>query len=98
MRPALEQHERIKMQLRVAGSSLAEVARELGVAGSTVTSVSQGYRRSRRIESAIADKLGVALDSLWPDRYPHGGCSEDRPFMPRNLDCVGGGSPSPVFI
>lgn len=97
MRPALEQHERIKMRLRLAGSSLAEVARELSVAGTTVTSVSQGYRRSRRIESAIADKLGVTPGSLWPDRYPDGGCADDRSPVSRNLDCMGGGSPSPVF-
>ncbi|MEN8720210.1 MULTISPECIES: helix-turn-helix domain-containing protein [Pseudomonadota] len=97
MRPALEQHERIKMRLRVAGSSLAEVARELGVAGTSVTSVSQGYRRSRRIESAIADKLGVVPSSLWPDRYPDGAGGDDRSPVSRNLDCMGGGSLSPVF-
>lgn len=85
------------MWLRVAGSSLAEVARELGVTGTTVTSVSQGYRRSRRIESAIASKLGVAPGSLWPDRYPGGGCGDDRSPVSRNVDCMGGGSPSPIF-
>jgi Ner family transcriptional regulator len=97
MRPALEQHERIKMRLRLAGSSLAEVARDLGVAGTTVTSVSQGYRRSRRIESAIAAKLGVQPGSLWPDRYPDGGCADDRSALLRSLDCMGGGPPSPVY-
>lgn len=69
MRASLRQHERIKMRLRLCGSSLAEVARELGVARTTVTSVSQGYRRSRRIESAIADKLGQPTERVWPDRY-----------------------------
>jgi Ner family transcriptional regulator len=97
MRPELEQHERIKMRLRIAGSSLAEVSRELGVAGTTVTSVSQGYRRSRRIEGAIAAKLGVAAASLWPDRYPAGSGNDGDPFRPRTLDCAGGGSPSPAF-
>lgn len=72
MTPALEQHERIKMRLRLAGSSLADVARELCVAPTTVTSVSQGFRRSRRIEAAIAGKLGEAPESLWQDRYPDG--------------------------
>lgn len=66
----LRQHERIKMRLRLGGCSLADIARELGVARTTVTSVSQGYRRSRRIEGAIADKLGVTPAQLWPDRYP----------------------------
>jgi lambda repressor-like predicted transcriptional regulator len=71
MSNALEQHERIKMRLRLAGSSLAKIARELGVAATTVTSVSQGYRRSRRIEGAIAAKLGKQAVSLWPERYPN---------------------------
>lgn len=70
MSPALEQHEEIKMRLRVAGSSLAQIARDLDVAATTVTSVSQGYRRSRRIENAIAAKLGMLPEALWRDRYP----------------------------
>lgn len=65
---SLEQHERIKMQLRLVGSSLSAVARELGVRATTVTCVSQGHRRSRRIEAAIAQKLGLLPDRLWQDR------------------------------
>lgn len=63
------QHERIKMQLRLHGSSLADVARELSVARTSVTSVSQGTHRSRRIEAAIAGKLGQSPEQLWPERY-----------------------------
>ena len=40
MKPERELHERIKMRLRLAGSSLSCVARELGVKATTVTSVS----------------------------------------------------------
>lgn len=65
-----KQHEWIKMRLRLAGSSLAAVARELGVASSTVIIVSQGMRRSRRIEALIAEKLRTTPQRLWPDRYP----------------------------
>lgn len=65
----LQQHERIKMRLRLVGSSLSELARELDVRATTVTSVSQGYRRSRRIEQAIADKLKEKPEILWPERY-----------------------------
>jgi Ner family transcriptional regulator len=97
MKPELELHERIKMRLRLAGSSLADVARGLDVAGTTVTSVSQGYRRSRRIEAAIAAKLGVRPVDLWPERYPDGGDGDDRSALPRALDCIGGGPPSPIF-
>ncbi len=63
------QHERIKMQLRLRGSSLAEVARELGVTRTTVTAVCQGRCRSRRIELAIATKLGQTAEQLWPERH-----------------------------
>jgi lambda repressor-like predicted transcriptional regulator len=73
---SLRQHERIKRRLRKQGSSLAEIARELAVAKTTVTSVSQGYRRSRRIEAAIAAKLGSTPQQLWPARYP---VEEPRP-------------------
>ena len=36
-----EQHELIKMRLRLAGSSLACIARELGIQPTTVTATSQ---------------------------------------------------------
>ncbi len=91
----LKRHERIKMRLRVAGSSLADVARDLGVAATTVTSVSQGYRRSRRIEAAIAAKLGVGAKDLWPSRYEPDG--DDRSTKPVGLDCMGGGLPSALY-
>ena len=63
------QHESIKMRLRLQGSSLAEVARELAVTRTTVTAVSQGRCRSQRIEAAIAVKLGMNVEQLWPERY-----------------------------
>lgn len=69
MRQLWEQHELVKMRLRLSGSSLAEIARELSVTPTTVTIVSQGQRRSRRIEQAIATKLGTTAALLWPDRY-----------------------------
>lgn len=69
MRRPWEQHELVKMRLRLAGSSLAQIARELRVTPTTVTIVSQGQRRSHRIEQAIATKLGTTAATLWPDRY-----------------------------
>lgn len=70
---ARKQHERIKMRLRMAGTSLAQIARDLGVAATTVTSVSQGARRSRRIENAIAHHLSTTAAKLWPERYASAG-------------------------
>jgi len=66
---SLKRHESIKMRLRLAGSSLADIARELGVSASTVTTVSQGYRRSARIQTAIAAKLRVSATELWAEQY-----------------------------
>lgn len=96
MRPALEQHERIKMQLRLAGSSLSRIARDLSVAATTVTSVSQGHRRSRRIEAAIAEKLGIMPQDLWLDRYPQGARDSNSEGNPPS-HCRGYDSSSTAF-
>lgn len=63
-------HQHIKEELRRHGTSLAQIARELNVRPTTVTIVSQGQRRSRRIEKAIATHLGLTPRELWPGRYP----------------------------
>ena len=72
-----KQHARIKSALALRGATLSSIARDLGVAPGTVSIVSRGYRRSRRIEKAIADALGRTPGELWPDRYsglePEGG-------------------------
>lgn len=62
-------HERIKAQLRENGSSMYAIARQLDVQPSTVTIVSQGLRRSRRIEAAIASALNTTPEVLFADRY-----------------------------
>lgn len=62
-------HEQIKERLLDVGSGICALARELGIRPSTVTVVSQGYRRSERVQVAIAEKLGTTPDRLWPDRY-----------------------------
>ncbi len=58
--------EFIKFALRVRGSSLAEVSRELGVSQPVVSQVCAGERVSQRIREAIADKLNRRPDELWP--------------------------------
>lgn len=62
-------HERIKSALALHRSSFSLIARDLGVAPATVAMVSQGHRRSRRIEKAIADTLSTSPATLWPSRY-----------------------------
>ena len=68
---AIEQHDHIKWLLRTQGSSLADIARQLGVQPSAVTVVSKGQGRSRRIEQAIAKATGLSPSQLWPQHYAH---------------------------
>ena len=87
LRPEIQRHECIKMQLRLAGSSLTKIARELGVQPSTVASVSRGKSRSRRIEGRIAVVLATAPEHLFPERYASASESFQSPrhrrlFMP----------------
>lgn len=65
----LDLHASIKARLKGAGSGINALARELGVTPSTITTVSQGYHRSQRIQEAIAAKIGTTPEALWPDRY-----------------------------
>lgn len=69
LQPKRKRHERLKVRLRLAGSSLAQIARELGVQPTTVTSVCLGNSRSRRIEEHIANTLATTPGKLWPERY-----------------------------
>jgi len=59
-----QRREYIKYQLRLRGTTLAEISRELGVSTATMSQVCLGVRRSDRVLSAIADRLGVSLEAL----------------------------------
>jgi Ner family transcriptional regulator len=64
---ARARREWIKYQLRVRGSSLSAIARELGVSRHAPRlALDKPYPR---MERAIAAKLGVEPRSLWPERY-----------------------------
>lgn len=65
-----EQHARIKAALALRGITLSSIAKELRVAPTTVTIVSKGHRRSRRIETALAQAVGATPEQIWPNRYP----------------------------
>ena len=90
MTPDLQKHEEIKMRLRLAGSSLANIAQGLNVSATTVTQVSQGRHRSKRIEGAIAGKLGTTPEALWPDR---GNCGAEP-----EKNGTGGKAQAPICI
>jgi lambda repressor-like predicted transcriptional regulator len=62
-------HAQIKSALSLKGQSLSDIARALGVSPCTVSIVSRGFRRSRRIETAIAEAVGSTPAKIWPKRY-----------------------------
>lgn len=61
----LEIHERLKAELRIRGTSLSKLSRELGVSAAAMTLVGQGLLRSKRIEQAIAETLATTPEALW---------------------------------
>ncbi|MDB6181054.1 helix-turn-helix domain-containing protein [Paracoccus fistulariae] len=63
------QHREIRRRLRASGSSFLKIARELAITPTTVVTASLGRCKSRRVEEAIAGKLGTSPEALWPDRY-----------------------------
>jgi Ner family transcriptional regulator len=63
--------EWIKYQLRAKGTSLAKLARELGVSD---TAVKNAKRTAYpRMERAIAKALGLKPIDLWPERWNSNG-------------------------
>ena len=64
-----QNHVWIKTALRIKGKSFSSIAAELGVQPATVSLVSRGLGRSRRIEAAIAAAIGFSAKDLWPERY-----------------------------
>lgn len=61
--------EDVKALLRKRGSSLAQVARELGVTRTAVSSVLARRFVSDRIQAAICQKAGLEPYLVFPDRY-----------------------------
>jgi len=69
-RPPKKPKERrvwIKAMLELRGSSFAAIARELGVTRGAVRHVQDGPYP--KMERAIAEKLGLAPEDIWPERY-----------------------------
>lgn len=64
-----KKHLQIKEALHARGLSISSIARDQGVAKTTVSLVCRGYSRSRRLEQAIAQALGLEPAELWPNRY-----------------------------
>lgn len=67
---SLVRHKEIRDALKARGLTISDVARQLGLSQATITTVSQGYRRSTRVERHLADLLGTSCATLFPERYP----------------------------
>lgn len=64
-----ERHALIKAMLRVKGTSFTELAATHKVTVSTISLVSRGRGKSAKVETALAQLVGVSRQQLWPDRY-----------------------------
>ncbi|WP_430391092.1 helix-turn-helix domain-containing protein [Dyella sp. 20L07] len=62
----------IKAALTIAGYKQTDVARECGVAPTTIGAVINGRSRSKQVEEWIAHVTGKTLEDLWPQWYGGG--------------------------
>ncbi|MEA5444715.1 helix-turn-helix domain-containing protein [Gammaproteobacteria bacterium AB-CW1] len=66
-----QRREWIKYQLRLRGSSLADVARRHGVSrDAAILALRKPYPR---MERAIAEAIGLKPQQIWPERYDAAG-------------------------
>lgn len=67
----IQRWEWLKYRLRSQGSSLRKLSDELDVTGNAVQLVK--YTPYPRMERAIANKLGLTPQAIWPERWNHDG-------------------------
>jgi Ner family transcriptional regulator len=71
----------IKGMLELRGSSFASIARELSVSRQAVRiALDSSYPK---MERAIAAKLGLAVEDIWPERHVNTATSTDHSKKPR---------------
>jgi lambda repressor-like predicted transcriptional regulator len=64
-RTAFAAHEALKMALRLKGTSLAAIARELGVSRTTMSLVGLRKMSVPRVEQALAEAVGRSVGELF---------------------------------
>jgi lambda repressor-like predicted transcriptional regulator len=62
----------IKHELEKAGSTQAEIARELEISSTQVHRVLYQGQVSDRVRRRIAKKIGVPVERIWPEYYLRG--------------------------
>jgi lambda repressor-like predicted transcriptional regulator len=71
----VQRNEWIKYQLRVRGTSMSKLARQLGVTRQAVrNALATPYPRMERV---IAAEIGVCPSAIWPERYRGAVAAED---------------------
>ncbi|MFA5496267.1 MAG: helix-turn-helix domain-containing protein [Porticoccaceae bacterium] len=76
----------ITYQLHLDNSSIAQVARDAGIRSQTLASVKRNPYP--KMEKILADRLGVGVTELFPDRYTEDGLPR-RMFPSRSVYCLG---------
>ncbi|RNF36076.1 hypothetical protein A7A09_001335 [Paracoccus methylarcula] len=66
MHDPVDRADLIRLKLRDAGFTAAQIAEELDVSRTTVGDVICSRRSSRRIRQFIADQVDHQVDVLWP--------------------------------
>lgn len=78
-----QRREWIKFQLRIRGSSLSQLARELNVTrSSTILALAKPYPR---VERAIARRIGLKPEQIWPERYDENGNPNRKRGRPKSI-------------
>lgn len=57
----------VRWMLELNGTSFADIGRELGVTRGAVRHCQ--WRKSPRMEQAVAKKIGFEPEQIWPERY-----------------------------
>ena len=70
-----QRNEWIKFQLRIRGSSLSQLARDLGVTRQAVRNALPS--RYPRMERVLAAEIGLDPQTIWPERYRKGDTSQN---------------------
>lgn len=60
--------EQIKAELRIAGTTSAQIARNMGLRQTTVSMVIHGKSQSARVKKVISEILGKPVESIWTPR------------------------------
>lgn len=70
-RDPFERTVSVQAQLRVKGSSFAQIARRIGMSRRTIANAM--YAPNYRAEIAIAEELGLRVEVLFPERFTAAG-------------------------